>query len=57
MEFRVKDYCGKYKELLVTDGGATMESGLLDETERRSIADSLQEAADELLQDLEPVSD
>ena len=57
MKFRVKDYSGKYKELLVTDGGATMESGLLDDAQRRALADSLQEAMDELLQGLEPVSD
>lgn len=57
MKFRVKNYPGEYKELIVEESGTRVESGLLNEAERRSIADSLQEAADELLEGLEPASD
>lgn len=52
MEFTVKSNVS-YKELIIRDGSTTMESGLLDETERRALADDLQEVIDDLLLGLE----
>lgn len=57
MEFTVKGYGGDaYKELIINDRGATMESGLLDDSERRKLADELQSAIDDLLSGLEVAS-
>lgn len=52
MNFTVKSNVS-YKEFIVRDGSTTMESGLLDEDERRALATDLQEAIDDLLAGLE----
>ena len=57
MDFFVKSYGHEaYKELIINDRGTTMESGLLDESERRKMADELQSAIDELLSGLEVIA-
>jgi len=54
MEFIVKNYAHEvYKELIIKDKSTTMESGLLDEAERRELAQELQIAIDDLLTGLE----
>lgn len=50
MKFIVKNYANSdYKELVVENGAAMMESGLLDEKDRRQMAEDLQAAIDDLL--------
>ena len=44
-------FSGKYIEATFEDGNATIESGLLDETERAELAETLRKAADELCSD------
>ena len=48
MEFFVRWISGKYAEVTVKDGGATIETGLLDKEERVETADILIEIAEEL---------
>jgi len=48
MEFSVRWISNKYAELKVTDGSATIETGLLDEQEREEIAEKLSAIAEEL---------
>lgn len=53
MKFIVRNYANSdYKELIIENGAAMMESGLLDEKERRQMAEELQSAIDDLLQGL-----
>ena len=38
----------EYASVLITEGGATIDTGLLDTTERNDLADKFIDAADEL---------
>lgn len=50
-------FSGKYFEAVFEDGNATIDSGLLDETERATLAETLRQAADELVPDGVPYSE
>jgi hypothetical protein len=47
MNFEIRRFA-LYKEMIVRDGGTTLETGFLDDEERKALADKLREAADEL---------
>lgn len=51
MDIEVKDICGKFKEIKITEYGAKIEMGTLDKEEAKEIAVKLINAAAELLAD------
>jgi hypothetical protein len=53
MKFDVRTVGGQYKEVKVSYVGTTIETGLLDEKERRELAAALREAADDLMYGLD----
>lgn len=51
MRFKIRSN-GKYVDVSVTDGGTTIDLGLLDDKECLAPVESLQEAMDEILERL-----
>lgn len=53
LEFKVRMLAsGKHAEMTIKDGGTTIETGLMDECERRTLAYRLEEAMDSLMSGL-----
>lgn len=53
MEFMIRKN-SKYLDVAVVSGGTIIELGLLDDTERADLAKTLKDAADELMEGIDP---
>lgn len=52
MQFKIREIGGFYADVIAVEGNTKIELGLLDEKQRRQLADELQSAIDDLLHGL-----